>query len=152
MNTITKEEAIKLNIKVWARRMGVSLDVETAYSLLQMSMAGSVLRGPLKVVFFKYLERTIGDRGQRLAIATICSEIVTKRVRDAITTPTLQMAAEAVTKVNDADYRLAFARYAAVIGQVVDAAVAARSSDKAVGGSVGVGRVIAKHVLQQRYH
>lgn len=152
MNTIAKEETIKLNIKVWARRMGVSLDVETAYSLLQMSMAGSILRGPLKVVFFKYLERTIGDRGQRLAIATICSEIVAKRVRDSVSAPTLQMAAAVVNQANDADYRLAFARYAAVICQVVDAAVAARSADKAMGGSVGVGRVIAKHVLQQRYH
>ena len=149
---MTKEEAIKLNIKVWARRMGVTLDVETAYSLLQMSMAGSILRGPLKVVFFKHLERAIGDRGQRLAVATICSEIVAKRIRDNNTTPTLQMAAAVVTAANDADYRLAFARYATVIGQVVDAAVAARNTDKAMGGSVGVGRVIAKHVLQQRYH
>ncbi len=151
MNTMTKEEAIKINIKVWTRRMGVTLDVETAYSLLQMSMAGSILRGPLKVVFFKYLEKTIGDRGQRLAIATICSEIVAKRVRDSVSAPTLQMAAAVVNQANDADYRLAFARYATVIGQVVDAAVAARNADKALGGSVGVGRVIAKHVLQQRY-
>jgi len=151
MNTIAKEETIKLNIKVWARRMGVSLDVETAYSLLQMSMAGSILRGPLKVVFFKYLERTIGDRGQRLAIATICSEIVAKRVRDSITAPTLQMAAEVVTNINEADYRLAFARYATVIGQVVDAAISACATKKpSLGGQTG--GIIARHVLQQRYY
>ena len=151
MSTMTKEEVIKLNISSWAIRMGVALDVETAYSLHQMSMAGSVLRGPLKIVFFKYLERTIGDRGQRLAIATICSEIVAKRVCDNNTNPTLQRAAEVVTNINEADYRLAFARYATVIGQVVDAAISACATKKpSLGGQVG--GIIARHVLQQRYY
>lgn len=150
MDTVI-EKAIKQNIRVWARRMGVVLDVDTAYDLLQMSMAGSILRGPLKVVFFKYLERTVGDRGQRLAIATIASEIVSKRVRDDIKTPTLTLAAEIVNMSGEDSYRLAFARYATTIGAVVEAAIAARTSDKTVGGGAA-GTAAARHILQQRLY
>lgn len=47
MNTMTKEEAIKLNIKVWARRMGVTFNKGTlrgSFFLLLFLLGGGFYR------------------------------------------------------------------------------------------------------------
>lgn len=145
------ESTIKSNINSWAIRMGVEINVDTAYRLLSKSMPGSILRGPLTIVFFKYLEKTIADAGHRLAIATMAAEVVAKRIRDNSQTATLTLAAAVVNRVGEDSYRVAFARYASVIGVIVDAAISACVTKKPhLGGQTG--GIIARHVLQQRYY
>ena len=145
------ESTIKSNINSWAIRMGVEINVDTAYRLLSKSMPGSILRGPLTIVFFKYLEKTIADAGHRLAIATMAAEVVAKRIRDNSQTATLTLAAAVVNRVGEDSYRVAFARYASVIGVIVDAAISACVTKKpSLGGQTG--GIIARHVLQQRYY
>lgn len=145
------ESTIKSNINSWAVRMGVEINVDTAYRLLSKSMPGSILRGPLTIVFFKYLEKTIADASHRLAIATMAAEVVAKRIRDNSQTATLTLAAAVVNRVGEDSYRVAFARYASVIGVIVDAAISACATKKpSLGGQTG--GIIARHVLQQRYY
>lgn len=66
-------EAQRINLKVWARRMGVSI-TEGHYEYLAQIAPGSVLRGPLMMVFANGTREIIPDVVKRKEVATIAAD------------------------------------------------------------------------------
>ena len=79
----TIQQAAAQNLRVWARRMGVKINVEAATAACVENFPGSVLRGPLAIVFYNCQDRALSDDHRR-AVALVTAELVAAYVREGL--------------------------------------------------------------------
>lgn len=79
----TTQQAAAQNLKVWARRMGLKIDVEAATAVCVDLFPGSTLRGPLAIVFFNCQDRALSEE-HRKVVALVAAELVAANVRDGL--------------------------------------------------------------------
>lgn len=150
MNTNTIREAVHQNIRVWCRRMGVTGDADRAVDISCRLFPGSVLRGPLTLVFSKFLaNRGVDDKQLRLATAVTAAEAVARLIRAEVDLPLRPEAARAseYTGMSSA----MFAQQEEDIIQLMSKALCARDREKRAqcGERQGVGVTLAKTIIRK---
>ena len=79
----TIQQAAAQNLRVWARRMGLKINVEAATAACVDLFPGSALRGPLAIVFFNCQDRALSNDHRR-AVALVAAELVAAYVREGL--------------------------------------------------------------------
>ena len=126
------QQAAAQNLKVWARRMGVELNLGISLELCSNLFPGSTLRGPLAVVFYNCQDPELGDEHRKL-VALVAAELVAANVREGL-------------MLDPEDIReLGWHHHPGAKSQVADLAkraIAARDAEKAVSGKSLAGLII----------
>ena len=79
------KQAAEQNMRVWARRMGVSADKLPAMNkATHQHFPGSVLKGPLTIVASAHLMKVVPVLEERKIVATAIAVVLTKTLRGEI--------------------------------------------------------------------
>ena len=126
------QQAAAQNLRVWARRMGVELNLGISLELCSNLFPGSTLRGPLAVVFYNCQDPELGDEHRKL-VALVAAELVAANVREGL-------------MLDPEDIReLGWHYYPGAKGQSAELAkraIEARDAEKAVSGKSLAGLII----------
>lgn len=129
---MTYEMAVYQNARVWARRMNLEVDKETLIPALKKAgFEGSVLKGPLSLLFFKKIgqeEWCVGlENETKKKLAMIASFTVTDVVRNESVNLLKTMAKHADT----VEGGVAFSQYSPHLLDLVSYALLTRAKEKA---------------------
>lgn len=115
------------NLKVWARRFGIEL-TEQHYEALARSYPGSVLVGPLTMVFFLHSRETIENKEHRNKFCNLAGRAYAKIIREEVDGGTLLsiLAKEA----KSSEEKVLFSMYSQIGISMINFAIAQRTKEK----------------------